>query len=530
MRILVATAAAILIAACASDFRVELPVHDAAPFASAGTGSTYLVGETVALDASGSFDPDGEIVMYRWSVESRPETSIAAPADATAPQTSLVLDQVGTYVLQLKVLDDAGATATASLTITALGPTIVVDAGSDAAIEWRTPIQLSGTVDVEPGFEITGVLWSVLSGPGPAELTGATTLTPMFTPAVEGTYVLRLTAQTAYNQAVDHVMITSEVPRQFLPDGLVDAEYSKALDKFVIVSQAPAQLVLHDPATGTETSVDLPYVPTSVSVSPDGLRAAVGHSGYASLVDLQTMQVVTTYTMAIDVHDIVFGADDRVHCLEYGGPLGWGELHTIDLQDGSIDTNNGAIVDGLAQARLHPSGIAMYSTRSGSPSDIERFDVSAAPVTRLRDSPYHGEYGFGGNLWFTEDGITIITRSRNLFYSSTNSAVDMTYRATLDGRGSINWAVHSAAAGRIATLAIDYNTNGTQIVGYHADIYEDQQFAAVKRIDLPMTPDNSTYYLSEGRYAAYRSDGSALYAITRAMTGSGPVFVLYVLE
>ena len=68
-----------LLAAC-NGFDVPAQrTSDAHPIANAGTGSSYALGSTVMLDGSSSFDPDGELVSYRWSVVQHPDGSTALP-------------------------------------------------------------------------------------------------------------------------------------------------------------------------------------------------------------------------------------------------------------------------------------------------------------------------------------------------------------------------------------------------------------------------------------------------------------------
>jgi len=72
------------------------------------------VGQEVALDASASTDPDGQIVAYRWEF-----------GDGGSDEGMLVAyayGAAGTYTVILTVEDDRGATATAERTITVAEP------------------------------------------------------------------------------------------------------------------------------------------------------------------------------------------------------------------------------------------------------------------------------------------------------------------------------------------------------------------------------------------------------------------------
>ncbi len=89
------------------------------PVADAGPDRTVSVGEVVQLDGTGSFDPDGDPLTFRWALVSRPEGSAAELDDPTSPTPSFTADLPGRYVLELTVDDGRGGTATATVTITA---------------------------------------------------------------------------------------------------------------------------------------------------------------------------------------------------------------------------------------------------------------------------------------------------------------------------------------------------------------------------------------------------------------------------
>lgn len=530
MRVMWSVVVSALIAACTPGFELSIGETAIQPYASSGTGGTYLVGSVVALDGTTSFDPDGEITSYHWTVASRPMDGASSIVDATAATTTYALDVAGPHALALTVTDDGGSSAVSAVTFVSRGPELVVDAGADAATAWRTNLGLAGSATVQSGFSLSGVSWAITSGPpSGATLAGPTTLTPTFSCTEEGTYTVRLTASTPYNSASDDLSIDCSAPRQVLPANLVDAEYSLALDRYVLVASGPATLHLHDPASGTSTSVNLSHTPTAVSVSPNGLRAAVGHGGYVSTVNLQTMAVIATYSMTMNVGEIVYGADNRIHCFERAGFTSY-KVYTINTTTNAISNNNEIVwADSYTRARLHPAGAKIYGTRTGSPDDIVAYDVATTPVTTIGDSPYHGEYYFGGDLWFTTDGVNIITRSGNVFYSSTNSTIDMTFRLKLTGTATyLGWAVHSAAAGKIATLSSDYTTAGDPTHGF-LEIYSPTTFTATSRMNIPPVRDGTSNYDTIGRWAAYRSDGSALYVIARATTPAGPLHTLFPL-
>ncbi len=64
-----------------------------------------FVGDSVTLDGSGSADPDGDALAFKWSFVSRPAQSLASVADPSAAISSFTADVAGVFIVQL-VVDD----------------------------------------------------------------------------------------------------------------------------------------------------------------------------------------------------------------------------------------------------------------------------------------------------------------------------------------------------------------------------------------------------------------------------------------
>ncbi|THU40588.1 hypothetical protein FAM09_00285 [Niastella caeni] len=94
---------------------VELPPN-VPPVANAGLDQVIaLPVNSVTLNGSASFDPDGTITNWSWSQVSGPNTPIGSANAAVATAGPLV---AGTYVFELKVTDNRGDSATDRVTIT----------------------------------------------------------------------------------------------------------------------------------------------------------------------------------------------------------------------------------------------------------------------------------------------------------------------------------------------------------------------------------------------------------------------------
>ena len=88
------------------------------PIANAGLDKSVLVGTTVNLNGSSSYDPNGDAITFDWSFITRPSGSNAnlnSPASATP---NFIADSQGIYMLSLTVNDGKSASSISKVIIT----------------------------------------------------------------------------------------------------------------------------------------------------------------------------------------------------------------------------------------------------------------------------------------------------------------------------------------------------------------------------------------------------------------------------
>jgi PKD repeat protein len=126
---------------------------------------SVTVGETVQLDASGSFDEDGTIIGYQWDYGEGFEPSLALTTTADSgsggnsgeAQSSYVYFDSGTYYVTLTVSDDQGATDTvqAEVNVKAL-PVSVYFSPSKLNLKSKGK-WITATILVPPGYDARGI-------------------------------------------------------------------------------------------------------------------------------------------------------------------------------------------------------------------------------------------------------------------------------------------------------------------------------------------------------------------------------------
>ena len=100
------------------------PPANQAPVADAGTDQTVNVEDTVQLDGTGSYDPDGDPITYSWAFVSMPTDSTATLSGADTATPTFVADVEGTYEVELTVSDgELIDSDSVTITATTVAPT-----------------------------------------------------------------------------------------------------------------------------------------------------------------------------------------------------------------------------------------------------------------------------------------------------------------------------------------------------------------------------------------------------------------------
>ena len=104
----------ILVISFSSCTKDDDPLMNVVPVADAGTDKTVTLPANVTLTGTGT-DPDGQIKAYLWSQVSGPAASVITNPGSATTEVKFSLD--GTYVFQLMVTDDMGATGVDIVTV-----------------------------------------------------------------------------------------------------------------------------------------------------------------------------------------------------------------------------------------------------------------------------------------------------------------------------------------------------------------------------------------------------------------------------
>jgi hypothetical protein len=146
---------------------VTVSTQGSAPVADAGVDQSAFVGDTLALDGSGSSDADGDPLTYAWSLLSVPAGSLAVLSNTHLVDPALIVDMPGTYVVQL-IVNDGIVNSAPSTVLFAV--TTLPSPGSFALseIEWHSDdAQLEVQGLGEPGAQVVLLAFGMV----PAKIT-----------------------------------------------------------------------------------------------------------------------------------------------------------------------------------------------------------------------------------------------------------------------------------------------------------------------------------------------------------------------
>lgn len=162
------------------------------PVANAGNSQTIQLPISTTSVAGAGSTTNGSIVGYLWTLVSGPNVPvISSPSSASTNVSGLI---AGTYILQFSVTDNVGLSGVDTMSIVVLPPLLppVANAGPSPTVQLPTnSIAITGSGTTTNG-NITGYLWSVVSGPNVPGISATTSASTNVTGLVAGTYILQL--------------------------------------------------------------------------------------------------------------------------------------------------------------------------------------------------------------------------------------------------------------------------------------------------------------------------------------------------
>lgn len=172
------------------------PAANTAPIANSGELQSTLVGTTIFLDGSASFDAESNPLTYTWTLTYKPNQSTAILSSRTSPKPTFTADVAGNYMATLVVNDGIANSQESTVTITAstANAVPVANAGIVQNVIAGSIVTLDGSTSSDANLDSLTYAWELTSKPtGSASILSSTTsLNPTFTADVAGNYMATL--------------------------------------------------------------------------------------------------------------------------------------------------------------------------------------------------------------------------------------------------------------------------------------------------------------------------------------------------
>lgn len=176
--------------------------------------------QIVTLDASASKDTDGTIVKWKWQQVGVTPSATKIANDTLAKTTVVPANGAqwmpGTYIFQITVTDNGGASSTAQTKVTWNASAPIANAGTDQTI------QLPGTVTLQASaMAALGIIkvwsWSQVSGPNTAIFNRKDTSRVIVSSLAAGIYTFQINVtdnfgQTSFDQVTVAVKPVNQLP------------------------------------------------------------------------------------------------------------------------------------------------------------------------------------------------------------------------------------------------------------------------------------------------------------------------------
>ncbi len=191
------------------DVMVTVEPPNRAPVANAGTDQTVTGGDGVTLDGTGSSDPDGDPLTYRWRGDLTLRNGDTATPSFTAPIDTVIREYTFTLTVSDGELSDSDDVM---VTVEPPNRAPVANAGTDQTVTGGDGVTLDGTGSSDPDGDPLTYRWR-----GDLTLRNGDTATPSFTAPIDTVireYTFTLTVSDGALSDSDDVMVTVEPPNR----------------------------------------------------------------------------------------------------------------------------------------------------------------------------------------------------------------------------------------------------------------------------------------------------------------------------
>lgn len=214
---------------------------------------------------------------------------------------------------------------------------------------------------------------------------------------------------------------------------ITDAVFDKNTNTLYFVTSLPNKLVAYDVSTRTVLhEIALSKAPTCFAISEDWTKAAVGHNGSFSSIDLSSFTVTNTYQSDYSIHDIAWATNEWYSYTQTGGSFSC--LHWINTATGALwDGGDDYSLYGSSIVKKVPGQPYLIATRNSlSPSGFFAYDIA----TKSKKSYSHMDLT---NFWMSEDGQYVFSQYGNIYRTTSSTGSTDNFDADINEIAKIDF-------------------------------------------------------------------------------------------
>jgi hypothetical protein len=303
---------------------------------------------------------------------------------------------------------------------------------------------------------------------------------------------------------------------------ITDAVFNKNTNTLYFVTSAPNKFIAYDvTAKAILHEIVLSKAPTCFAISEDWTKAAVGHNGTLSAINLSSNTVTATYNSDYSVNDIAWCENDWFCYTQKGGSFSG--LHWINTATGTVyDDTDKYSLDGNSFIKKVPNQAYLIATRGySSPSGFFCYDIAS----KSKKSYAHMDLT---NFWMSEDGQYIYAQNSNIYRTTSSTGSSDTFNNSINAIGKINFN-----GGYNYGLNFIYHSNHSLWViqndSYSTDTstsiykFEDNDYTLVKKYayyPLYQPGGPTTSFKINANYVFANNDGTEISVLCKGTTNS----------
>ncbi|MGV8093515.1 MAG: hypothetical protein AB2L24_16770 [Mangrovibacterium sp.] len=452
-----------------------------------GQGAAASIPFTLDAEKAMQGDPTG-IIVLETNDKNNPHIEIAVSADLGTPQLYI-------YTYSLPV--DFGTSASSK--------TLSISNNGNGILAWRFEglpdwLTVSASSGISYGYSGTEIVFTCDRSKLEPGLNSATVYLKSNDPTNPSYPISALVRAPGSNANV-----------RALEGNIVDVTFDKNTNTLYYVTSQPNKLVAYDVTDKSVAhEIALDKAPTCLAVSEDFTKAAVGHGGMISAIDLNNYSVVRTFEYGYTIYDMEWAKDDwfcYTKAGTYMNNLLWINISTSE----TAESDDNEMDEGTYLKKVPKQPYIIAARRYTSPSGITVFDID----TKLEKNYRHQSIG---DYWFSSNGEYMFESHGNVYRTSAivaPSGRNPEYVTTIgklqyptNNYYGIPWIDYCNTTHSIFGLGNqDYQTISPQIYQF-----EDNDYTLVKTYiyDNFYQPEAQMAYEVEAHYIFSNSSGTEL--------------------